>query len=148
MAPENVREDSEISAVKECYICPSDRFVDDHHYDCKEGKLSPETVSLCRRCHRTYHDCGVEWFDDEYLEKAIEIENKRRVIWRLNHVGGILPELKREDIKRSDYWNKIHGIRKTTTTRKLSRETEETKQLGFAMIDNLIMEFTKCLEEK
>ena len=88
-----------------CYICDSDKFVDDHHYDCQEGKLSPETAPLCRRCHRTYHDLGVEWFDDEYLDKAIEIENKRRGIqgWRQ-------PRMRREDISRSDYWNKIHNI--------------------------------------
>lgn len=86
-----------------CYICNSDKFVDDHHYDCQEGKLSPETVSLCRRCHRTYHDLGVEWFDDEYLDKAIEIENKRREIL------GKLP-MRREDVRRSDYWNKIHNV--------------------------------------
>ena len=96
-----------------CYICSGDKYVDDHHYDCLEGKLSPETVPLCRRCHRTYHDLGVEWFDDEYLDKAIEIENKRREIWRLNNVGRVLPPMKREDVKRSDYWNKTHGLPET-----------------------------------
>lgn len=87
---------------KLCYICPSNKYVDDHHVDCCEGKLSPETVPLCRRCHRTYHDLGVEWFDDEYLEKAIEIENRRREIFGQ-------PPMRREDVTRSDYWNKIHG---------------------------------------
>lgn len=119
---------------KICEICGSDRFVDAHHYDCKEGKLSAETIMLCRRCHRTYHDRGIEWFDDEKIDKAIEIENKRREIRNahleeLNQdrlVGvtkfpyyswlrkPILPEslLRREDIVRSDYWNKIHGVKK------------------------------------
>lgn len=88
-----------------CWVCSSNKFIDDHHYDCKEGKLSPEKVPLCRRCHRTYHDLGINYFEDEYLDKAIEIENKRREIL------GQQPLLKREDIRRSDYWNKIHGIK-------------------------------------
>lgn len=87
-----------------CWICPSDKFVDDHHIDCCGGELSPETVPLCRRCHRTYHDLGVEWFDDEYLDKAIEIENRRRAIY------GLAP-MRREDVRRSDYWNKTHGVK-------------------------------------
>lgn len=95
---------------KLCYICPSNKHVDDHHIDCEEGKLSPETVPLCRRCHRTYHDLGVEWFEDEYLDKAIELENKRREIWRANKIGCVLPPMKREDIKRTDYFNKKHGL--------------------------------------
>ena len=101
-----------------CYICNSDRFVDDHHYDCREGKLSPETVPFCRRCHRTYHDLGVDYFEDEYLDKIIEVENKRREIWQLSKYGRVLPPLKREDIRRSDYWNKTHGI----TERKEKKE--------------------------
>lgn len=96
-----------------CYICSSDKFVDDHHYDCQEGKLSPDTVPLCRRCHRTYHDLGVEWFDDEYLDKAIEIENKRR------EIVGKLP-MRRKDVVRSDYWNKIHNIAPKKKRGKLS----------------------------
>lgn len=88
-----------------CYICPSDsEHYDDHHIDCCEGKWSPETVPLCRRCHRTYHDLGVGWFDDEYLDKAIDLENRRRAIY------GLAP-IKREDVSRSAYWNKKHGIK-------------------------------------
>ena len=119
-----------------CEVCGSERFVDAHHYDCKEGKISSETINLCRRCHRTYHDRGIEWFDDEYLDKAIEIENRHREI--RNAQKGIVhpfPLLQRGDIVRSDYWNKIHGIRKH---RKPPRETKDERQLGFAMIDNLL----------
>jgi hypothetical protein len=124
---------------KVCFICPSTKFVDDHHVDCCEGKLSPETVPLCRRCHRTYHDLGVDYFDDEYLDKAIELENRRREIYNANleyfkKVRAArtaqspwnpmlkkpitpLPLLKREDIKRSDYFNKKHGLPKTQETK-------------------------------
>ena len=99
---------------KVCYICSSGKYVDAHHYDCQEGRISPETVPLCRRCHRTYHDLGVEWFEDEYLDKAIEIENKRQqlVYDSLKNPVRPLQLLKKEDIARSDYWNKIHGILK------------------------------------
>ena len=101
-----------------CYICLVDKQIDSHHIDCREGKLSPETVPFCRRCHRTYHDLGVEWFDDEYLDKTIEVENKRRQIVYAHLLNSVeepsqvkpLQLLKREDIKRSDYWNKIHGV--------------------------------------
>lgn len=86
-----------------CFICPSTKFVDDHHIDCKEGKVSPETVPLCRRCHRTYHDLGLEWFDDDLLPKAIELENKRRQLF------GQAP-VRREEIKRSNYYYSKHGI--------------------------------------
>lgn len=121
-----------------CNICGNDRFVDKHHYDCCEGKISSETVPLCRRCHRTYHDRGVEWFDDEFLDKAIEIENKRSQIHYSNLKDPQKPLclLKREDILRSPYWNKIHGIK--GGKKPLTRETEEAKQLGFTEIDNLI----------
>lgn len=124
--------------IKRCYICGSDKFVDDHHYDCREGKLSPETVPLCRRCHRTYHDLGVEWFEDEYLDKAIEIENKRKEI--RNSAKGVVnpfPLIKREDIKRSSYWNKIHNM---------------PPKKGKAVIKQsdlqLKMEFTECQKTK
>ncbi len=123
---------------KICYICPSGKFVDDHHIDCCEGKLSPETVPLCRRCHRTYHDIGVEWFDDEYLDKAIELENRRRQIVNdkfksptivKTTKGTIMVEplelLKREDIKRTDYFNKTHGLPQT-------RETKGSRTPAFA----------------
>ena len=126
-----------------CWICNSNKFVDNHHYDCKKGKISPETVPLCRRCHRTYHDRGVEWFDDEYLEKIIEIENKARAIYQKAGIRSKFsqPEeplvlLKREDIQRSTYWNKTHGIKKAI--KKPLRETEQEKQLGFDIIDNLL----------
>jgi len=120
-----------------CEICGSNRFVDAHHYDCKEGKISPETIKLCRRCHRTYHDRGIEWFDDDKIDKAIEIENRRREIVYSNLVNPIKPLilLKREDIQRSDYWNKIHGIHKH---RKPPRETKNERQLGFDAIDKLL----------
>lgn len=134
-----------------CEVCGSERFVDAHHYDCKEGKISPDTINLCRRCHRTYHDNGIEWFDDEYLAKVIEIENKFRVIHNANlkesvnrirhkYIDGLyggkeLRPIKRGDVQRSDYWNKIHGIRKR---RKPPRETKDEKQLGFDMIDILL----------
>ena len=122
-----------MSEEKACYICSSTKFVDDHHFDCQEGKLSPETVLLCRRCHRTYHDLGVDYFDDEYLGKAIELENRRREIhnanleyfekeraaraaqWPLNRMLKEpitpLPLLKREDIRRSKHFNKTHGLK-------------------------------------
>jgi len=120
-----------------CEICGSDRFVDAHHYDCREGTISPDTILLCRRCHRTYHDRGIEWFDDEYLDKAIEIENKRRGIHysKLSKPVKPIVLLKREDIVRSDYWNKIHGIKKH---KKPPRETKDERQLGFKMIDTLL----------
>lgn len=120
-----------------CEICNSDRFVDAHHYDCKEGKLSSETIDLCRRCHRTYHDRGLEWFDDKYLDKAIGIENKSREIRYAALKDPVKPLvlLKREDIRRSDYWNKIHGVK---AAKSLPRETKDKRQLGFDMIDSLL----------
>ncbi len=135
-----------------CEICGSEEFIDAHHYDCKEGKLSSETINLCRRCHRTYHDRGIEWFDDEYLDKAIAMENKGREIinanleklnqdrlaerlkfpsypWLKESLLPVLP-LRREDIQRSHYWNKIHGV---YDNKPLPKETIEQKQLGFEM---------------
>ncbi len=119
-----------------CEVCGSDKFVDAHHFDCKEGRISYETINLCRRCHRTYHDRGVEWFDDDKIDKAIEIENKRRELVYANLVNTTksLILLKREDIVRSDYWNIKHGIKKR---RQPPRETPDQKQLGFEMIENL-----------
>lgn len=67
-------------------------------------------MPLCRRCHRTYHDFGVEWFDDELLDRAIEVENMRRKIFGE-------PPLERKDIVRSDYWYKKHGIRRPEPSR-------------------------------
>lgn len=95
-----------------CYVCSSKKHVDSHHYDCCEGKLSPETAPLCRRCHRTYHGLGVEWFEDEYLDKAIEIENKRReIVNSQSQCVNPFSLLTRAHIKRSDYWYKKHGIK-------------------------------------
>jgi len=130
-----------------CYICNSNRFVDNHHYDCKEGKISPETVMLCRRCHRTYHDMGVEWFDDEFLDKAIAIENRRRKILYANLKEPIKPLelLKREDIRRSDYWNKIHGIVKQTI---IIKEKIKAKQVAAKGCQEMLpMEFEYSPEE-
>ena len=120
-----------------CEICGSDRFVDAHHYDCREGKLSPKTIKLCRRCHRTYHDRGIEWFDDDKIDRVIEIENHRREIIYAFLVNPTKPLvlLKREDIQRSDYWNKKHGIVKR---RQPPRETADQRQLGFEIIDKLM----------
>lgn len=123
-----------------CYICnKSKRLIDDHHIDCCEGKLSQETVPLCRRCHRTFHDLGVDYFDDEYLDKAIELKNRYREIYNANleHFEKEraaraaqfpwnqmlkkpitpLPLLKREDVRRSDYFNKTHGLPQTKETK-------------------------------
>ena len=129
--------------VKRCYICSSDKFVDDHHYDCREGTLSPETIPLCRRCHRTYHDRGIGWFDDEYLDKAIEIENKAREIHakagvrsKFHQPGKPLGVMTREDVKRSDYWNKIHNV--------LPKKRKAVKQPDIQMR----MEFVNCQKTK
>ena len=97
-----------------CFICSSDKFVDEHHYDCMYGKLSPETVPLCRRCHVTYHVWGVGSFSPDTTEKALEVENKEREILRSLPVGHPkrrdLPPMKLEDVSRSRYWYKKHGI--------------------------------------
>lgn len=99
---------------KTCYICSSTKFVDNHHYDCREGKLSPETVPLCRRCHRTYHDWGIGAFSPDTTKKASEIENKRREILRSlppdHPFYKNLPPMKLEDVEHSSYWYKKHGI--------------------------------------
>jgi len=102
--------------MKACYICSSSKFVDNHHYDCLEGKLSPETVPLCRRCRRTYHDWGVGAFSPDTTAKALEVENKRREILRSlppeHPFYNNLPAMKLEDVERSDYWYKKHGVTK------------------------------------
>lgn len=123
---------------KKCYICPSTATLDDHHIDCNEGKLSPEMVPLCRRCHRTYHDRGLEWFDDDILDKAIELENRRREIinnkkltppypgisvpYSMRHVSP-LPMVDKAEVvaMRSDYWYKKHGLTKPQALVKASR---------------------------
>ncbi|GAG54444.1 unnamed protein product, partial [marine sediment metagenome] len=110
--------DEAVSAVVVCWICSSTKFVDNHHIDCLRGKKSDETVPLCRRCHMTYHNYGLEWFDDAFLDKALELENKRRQIF--GH-----PPLRKEGVKfhRSDYWYKVHGIK-----RKWDDSTMEIKE--------------------
>lgn len=122
---------------KICEVCGASKFIDEHHYDCSEGRISADTIALCRRCHRTYHDRGIEWFDDEYLDKAIEIENRFRQLRYNNLDKPIKPLvlLRREDIRRSDYWNKIHRIK---SKRKPRTETASEKQLGFDIIGNLL----------
>lgn len=87
---------------KICYVCSSDRYVDNHHYDCLGGKISKETVPMCRRCHTSYRWPGINCFEDEYLDRIIMIENKRREIL------GIKRMVSRSDIKRSKYWLKQH----------------------------------------
>ena len=97
-----------------CEICPSDRYLDNHHIDCQRGTLSPETTKLCRRCHRTYHNWGIGAFSPDTTAKALEMENKRREILRSLPVGHPayqnLPPMKLEDIKRSAYWYKKHHL--------------------------------------
>lgn len=120
-----------------CYICPSDKFVDDHHLDCLRGQLSPETVPLCRRCHVTYHTWGVGAFSPDTTEKALEVENKRREILRLlpsdhlqRHRAASLDELeplKLEDVKRSGYWYRKWGIKRP------KRERESGQRMPFKM---------------
>jgi len=61
----------------------------------------------------------VEWFDDEYLDKALEVENRRREI-----IGK--PKMRREDVKRTDYYNKTHGLQQTK-----ERVGSQTPAFGF-----------------
>lgn len=94
-----------IPEAKVCYICLSERYVDDHHYDFQHGKISPETVPLCRRCHATMGMYGgINMFDDDLLDKAIEVWNKTRSL--LNR-----PLMTKDKIERSKYWLKKHGIK-------------------------------------
>jgi hypothetical protein len=105
---------------KTCYVCSSNKYVDDHHVDCLKGKLSPETVPLCRRCHQTYHIWGVGTFSPDTTGKALEVENRRREILRslppshpqrrrAEYLGELCP-LKLGDVRRSWYWYKKWGI--------------------------------------
>ncbi|MBU1173309.1 MAG: hypothetical protein KKD44_27395 [Proteobacteria bacterium] len=98
-----------------CFICSSDRFVDEHHYDCCRGAISPETVPLCRRCHRTYHDWGIGAFSPDTTERALKVFNKLREILRSLPLGHPshrnFPPMKLEDVKRSGYWYKKWGIK-------------------------------------
>jgi len=104
---------------KSCYIDGSQKYIENHHYDCMRGKLSPETVPLCKRCHRTYHIWGVGAFSPNTTEKALEVENKRREILRSlpsDHERRrfLRPEdiqpMKLEDVHRSRYWYQKWGI--------------------------------------
>ena len=97
-----------------CAICGSIKFVDDHHLDCREGKLSPETAPLCRRCHRTYHDWGVGAFSPGTTERALEVENMRRRIYGR-------PLMTLADVKRSGYWRKKWGL---PTLKRITREEQ------------------------
>lgn len=91
---------------KVCYICGSSIFIDDHHIDCQHGKISDITVPLCRRCHSTQHRWnGIHMFDDNLLDKAIEVWNMTEALFNK-------PLMTRENIHRSAYWNKQHGITK------------------------------------
>ena len=94
-----------IPEEKTCYICSGNNFVDDHHYDLHYGKISPETVPLCRRCHKTIHMFrGIHMFEDVLLDKAIEVWNKTQFL--LNR-----PLMSKDKIERSKYWLKKHGIK-------------------------------------
>ena len=106
---------------KQCSVCSSNRFVDDHHYDCRGGELSPETLPLCRRCHQTYHIWGISAFSPDTTEKALVIENRRREILhslppdhpqrrRAQYLGELSP-LKLEDVRHSRYWYRKWGIK-------------------------------------
>ena len=63
------------------------------------------------------------WFEEEYVDRAIEVENRRKEIYGL-------PPMNRSDIKRSDYWYKAHGGK---APQKVSKHTphEFVEQLSF-----------------
>jgi len=91
---------------KVCHVCGSSIFIDDHHIDLEYGKISDKTIPLCRRCHHTigmYN--GIHMFDDNLLDKAIEV-------WNMTQALHKKPLMTRENIKRSNYWNKQHNITK------------------------------------
>lgn len=99
-----------IPEEKTCYICSGNDFVDDHHYDFKHGKISDETVPLCRRCHSTIHMYrGIHMFEDHLLDKAIEVWNRTLIL--LN--PSLMPKelITKDKIERSKYWLKKHGIK-------------------------------------
>ena len=132
-----------------CFICGSENHIDNHHYDCCHGQVSAETVPLCRRCHRTYHDLGLEWFDDEFLDRAIELENRRRAIldkvvtkqklsppypglpvpYRLRNLTPPFPTVCKEEAMagRSDYWYEKHGIKPPKVEQKKPSKVEQKK---------------------
>jgi len=91
---------------KACYICGSSIFIDEHHYDLQYGRISDETVPLCRRCHKTIHMYnGIHMFDNAILDKAMEVWNMTQTLLKK-------PLMTMENIKRSNYWNKQHNITK------------------------------------
>ena len=103
---------------KVCYICGSSIFIDDHHIDLQYGKISSVTVPLCRRCHYTigmYN--GIHMFNDDLLDKAIEV-------WNMTQLLLGRPLMTRENINRSNYWNKQHNI----TKKKVITLDSETKR--------------------
>ena len=107
---------------KVCYICGSSIFIDDHHIDLKYGEISDKTVPLCRRCHHTIGMWnGIHMFDDALLDKAIEVWNMTEVLH-----GRLL--MTRENIKRSNYWNKKHNITKKEVVT-LDPETNRFEQV-------------------
>lgn len=151
---------------RKCCICLSTTNLDDHHIDCNEGKLSPETVPLCRRCHRTYHDRGLKWFEDEFLDKTIELENRRREIvnskkltppyqgisvpYGLCDISPLPPVDKAEVIaSRSDYWYKKHGLTKPRTVSKArvkvmaEREMRNGNSSGYL---GRLLKYQACME--
>lgn len=94
---------------KICYICGSNNFVDDHHIDCRKGEISPKTVPLCRRCHSTIHMFnGIHMFEDDLLNKAIEVWNMTEVLYGR-------PLMTKDKIKRSNYWLKKHRVEEIVT---------------------------------
>ena len=110
-----------IPEEKACHICGSSVFIDDHHYDLKYGEISQETVPLCRRCHHTIGMWnGIHMFDDAILDKAIEVWNMTQTLLKR-------PLMTRENIKRSNYWNKQHNItkKKVVTLDPVSKKFEQ-----------------------
>ncbi len=113
-----------------CYICSGNKkYVDDHHYDLEHGKISDETIPLCRRCHKTIHmNGGINMFEDDLLDKAIEVFNKTQAL--LNR-----PLMIKENIRRSKYWLKKHGVKKAivfdpTTKRFIQEGTSVEDESG------------------
>lgn len=131
---------------KKCWICGSNKHVDEHHYDCEHGKISPETVPLCRRCHQSYHIWGLGAFSPDTTEKALEMENKRREIlrslplsapeYRRAEYLGILSPLRLEDIKRFDYWYKKHGIKREHSVPSAKAKGTQTPAYPFHLPKN------------
>ncbi len=116
-----------IPEEKVCYICSSNDFVDDHHYDLHYGKISDETVPLCRRCHKTIHMYrGIHMFEDDLLDKAIKVWNKTLIL--LNPSLMTKELMTKDKIERSNYWLKKHGIKKKAIS--YDPDTKEFAQEG------------------